>query len=88
MGPSLEKDHPIHLDWKDAIPEPLVDNVGGIGSVIYTGYTRTLGVKETDPKWRITKTSTTGTVTKVEYVNGTGKFDSKWADRAVLTYAR
>ena len=75
---------PVVQLLSDTIPEPIVDvTVGGT----YKGYAP-IGTPTDSPKWRITRTSTTGTVTIVEYAQGLMDFSSIWDDRASYDYSR
>jgi|GEM_PF-2277390 len=65
-------------------PAPLVDAAAG---ATYKGYAP-LGTPEDAPGWLITKTSTTGTVTRVEYAFGSQAFNQRWSQRTLLAYAR
>ncbi len=62
----------------------LVDSVST--SVTYVGVAK-LGSDEATAVWQIRKLTTTGTVTKIQYANGSRRFNQIWNDRASLTYS-
>lgn len=86
MDASIQNDNfPTIKNLTESQPAPLIDNVGG--GVIYTGWA-SLGSKETDPVWKISKQSVSGTVTRTEYADGDMSYDNVWDDRATLNYTR
>ena len=78
---------PLVQLFQDSIPMPIVDEEDE--NTTYIGYPKTLGIKTSEAKWLIIKISTSGTVTKAEYNNGTDKFDGVWDNRiTTTTYTR
>ena len=75
---------PVVMTMSEFLPEPIVDVVGG---VTYKGYAP-MNTGETEEGWRITRTTTSGTVTKVEYAQGTMEFISAWSKRTEYNYSR
>lgn len=84
MKPNNLPSAPVVQLLSDLIPEPIVDIVSG---VTYKGFAP-LGTAENEAGWLITRTKTTGTVTKVEYAQGVMDYSSKWSDRATYDYSR
>jgi len=84
-GPGAEDQEPIVRTLTEAQPVPIVDVASG--TVTYRGYAQ-LGTKTSAAKWKITRTTITGTVTLTEYADGDMKYDNIWNDRAGLTYSR
>ncbi len=54
-------------------------------TVTYIGEAPT-GASPSSPIWRISRIEVTGTETKIQYANGNTSWNSKWDDRATLTY--
>ncbi len=60
-----------------------VDEVSA--TVTYIGEAAT-GASPSSPVWRISRLTTSGTETSIEYANGVTAWNSKWDDRTSLTY--
>lgn len=52
----------------------------------YFGYADS-GSDEADSVWLILKMTETGSITKLEFANGSDSFNQAWDDRASLTYS-
>lgn len=46
-----------------------------------------VGANENDPIWRISRITTLGPVTKIEYANGNTSWNSVWTNRASYSYS-
>lgn len=84
----------IALDSSVQEVKTLVSSIGGpkatkidevSTSVSYVGEAE-IGALPSQSVWRIKKITESGTVTSIQYANGSNLFNQKWDDRASLTY--
>lgn len=76
---------PVVQTMSEYLPEPIVDN--NADGAIYKGYAP-LGTDEDTEGWKITKTTTVGSVTRTQYAKGTMEFISAWSKRTEYNYSR
>lgn len=55
-------------------------------TLIYIGESA-VGASESDAIWRIKRITISGSLTKIEYAEGSAKWNSVWNDRASLIYS-
>ena len=46
-----------------------------------------VGADESKPVWRIQRITVTGSVTSIQYANGSTAWNNVWTDRASLSYS-
>lgn len=64
-----------------------IKNIDDVSSVLsYIGFARP-GTADITPAWRIMQISTTGTVTKITWANGSSAYTNIWTNRASLSYS-
>ena len=81
---SFEEGYPINRTLLEAIPEPIIDVVGG---VTYKGFAP-LGTRQDEAGWKITRTTVSSGLTITEYADGNMEYDNVWEDRTSLRYKR
>lgn len=66
-------DHPSKIDEATA-------------TLVYVGYTKTLGADSSLGQWKIKKIEKTGTVWEIKYADGDEQYDNIWNNRGALNY--
>ena len=76
---------PLIRRSRDPEKTVILDEQNG-GDTLYIGEAR-LGSDESGAVWRIKRLDKTGTVTSIQYANGSRRFNQVWDNRSSVTYS-